>query len=385
VRSSKIPPPSEHLLLCGLLRPTHAMAQVRACLGTDVNWGGLLAAAAEQGVLPLLWQRLEGLSRAELPWDRRVQLREEFKRNAHRNFFLAAELLRILAALCAHGVRATPHKGPVLALQAYGDLALRQIADLDIVVPQREIVEAHRVLVSLVFRSENPELLLLLQPADRIPGQYAYRSENFGVYVELHTEATLRYMPCGLDLEALLARRDNLSIAGHTVRVFSAEDTLILLAVHGAKHLWNRLGWIYDIANLAQTPDGIDWELSGNLANRMRSRRMWLLGLSLAREVLDAPLPEPVGAWIRQDKGVVWLRERVQAQLLGESLAAPSLWQRLLFRINSCETIAEGLRQCARVTTRPTEEDWSAYPLPVWLEPLYAVLRPWRLLRNPAR
>jgi hypothetical protein len=167
--------------------------------------------------------------------------------------------------------------------------------------------------------------------------------------------------------------------------VFSAEDTLILLSVHGAKHLWNRLGWIYDIAKLAQIPDGIDWELSENLASRTRSRRMWLLGLSLASEVLDARLPEPVLAWIRQDKGVVWLRERVQARLPGERQAVPSLRQRLLFRINSCETIVDGLRQCARVTMQPTEEDWTAYPLPVWLEPLYAVLRPWRLVRKPAR
>jgi hypothetical protein len=55
---------------------------------------------------------------------------------------------------------------------------------------------------------------------------------------------------------------------------------------------------------------------------------------------------------------------------------------RLRFRLSSHERLADGLRQCVRVATRPTEDDWSRFVLPKWAEPFYAVLRPWRLIRK---
>ena len=47
---------------------------------------------------------------------------------------LFAGALRDIAALSRQGVEAIPFKGPVLALQAYGDLGLRVFRDLDFLV-----------------------------------------------------------------------------------------------------------------------------------------------------------------------------------------------------------------------------------------------------------
>src|SRR4029077_9771584 len=82
----------------------------------------------------------------------RQRLNQEFLRNSCRNLALTAELFRALEALNGHGVRATPYKGPVLAAQAYGDAALRQFSDLDIIVPQRQIVAGHGALLASCLR-----------------------------------------------------------------------------------------------------------------------------------------------------------------------------------------------------------------------------------------
>jgi hypothetical protein len=95
--------------------------------------------------------------------------------------------------------------------------------------------------------------------ARRIPGEYAYRNEASRAPIELHSEATLRYLPRRLDLEAILTRRETIA-AGGEVRTFSAEDELVLLSVHGASHFWDHLGWIADNAALARSPEGPDWE-----------------------------------------------------------------------------------------------------------------------------
>lgn len=235
------------LLLCARTKlDDAAAAEFRILAERGVNWSGLLAAAAEHAVVPLVCQRLDDVAGDSLPPLWRDRFRNAFKCNVHRNLFLTSELFRVLAALGARGVRATPYKGPTLAARAYGDIALRQFADLDLIVPHCEIAEAHRALMSLDYRLELDEKETC-EPSDAgepIPGQYAYYNEARRSHAELHTEATLRYFPRSLNLEALLSRRETLVLAGGEAPTFSAEDLFVLLSVHGSKHFWDRLGWI---------------------------------------------------------------------------------------------------------------------------------------------
>ena len=47
---------------------------------------------------------------------------------------LTRELARIMACLENHSVDAIPYKGPALAQAIYGDVAMRQFSDLDILI-----------------------------------------------------------------------------------------------------------------------------------------------------------------------------------------------------------------------------------------------------------
>jgi hypothetical protein len=209
----EIPPTKELLLLCALacVEPD-AAARIRALTQEGLDWAELLVVAADQGVAPLVSHRLEVWAGEMLPSLWREQFREEFDRNTRRNLFLSAELCRVLAALDTAGVRATPYKGPVLAVQAYGDIALRQFADLDIVIPQKQIREAHSALLKLGFHSAE-DGFGVPNVSRWVPGQYAYWSEAPARHIELHTEATLRYVPGRLDLETMLARIESVSLA----------------------------------------------------------------------------------------------------------------------------------------------------------------------------
>ena len=356
-----------------------AAMRIRALAESKPNWAAFLSAAADHGVAPLVCHRLDEVAGDLLPLVWRERFRQEFARNARRNLFLSAELFRVLAALERRGVRAVPFKGPILAAQAYGDIALRQFADLDIVLPHLEVLEAHHTLESLGFRSENSGRASAEGP---VPGQYAYRKNSPEALIELHTEKTMRYLPVPLDWEALRSRFDSVSVGGRRVRTFGLEDTILLLCVHGTKHFWNRLGWICDIAELVQVPRGVDWARSESLARRANCRRMWLLGLTLANEILQAPLPDLVLHWMRSDPGVAALSRTVRVQFQKSEEPNYSAVQRMGFRVNSQDTFAEGLRQLGRVATRPTEDDWDTCRLPQWAASLYSVLRPWRLVRD---
>ena len=99
-----------------------------------------------------------------------------------------------------------------------------------------------------------------------------------------HSGLTLKY--CG-------DRVRTVGLAGRDGRLrFRRSASCCSCASHGAKHMWSRLMWLGDVGRLAQA--GVDWTAVMKLASETRCERPVLLGLLLAHDLLDAPVPENV-------------------------------------------------------------------------------------------
>jgi hypothetical protein len=369
--------------LCAPMRDPEREARcIRSFAASGPSWSAVLGAAADHSVVPLVCKRLLEFSGDALPAFWRDRFRQEFVANAHRNLLMSGELVRVLRTLGQNGVQAVPFKGPALAQRAYGDLSLRQFSDLDIVLPHSQIAQAHALLESLGCRSESAAAAM---EQNRIPGQYAYRNTARDILIELHTEKTLRYLPVPLDWNALSARMETVLVGGQPLQTFSAEDAMMLLCVHGTKHFWTRLAWICDIAQLAQARNDFDWTRAENIAHKMRCYRMWLLGLALAQDVFGVDLPEVISRKVQRDSRVAAMSHRVRTQYLLSGESAINAKERIRFRSGSQDNFATSLRQLSVFATRPTDDDWNSHSLPQWAAPLYAILRPLRILRNSGR
>ena len=342
------------------------------------DWGAILHAASEESLTPILCKNIEAYAGDAVPPSWRQRFREELLGGSCRNLALTAEMLSVLEALESHGVRATPYKGPILAAQAYGDAAMRQFSDLDIVVPQRQIVAAHLALEALGFRPAISGLEPSSTPR-QIPGQYAYRKEP-DTLVELHTEFTLRYFPRRLDLGELCDRREFVQVAGRRMLTFSAEDTLLLLCVHGSKHFWERLGWIADLAALAGGSRRLDWGLVMQRAKRWGIQRMTLLGVGLAARLFHLPLPTEMMDYLERDVVARGLGDSICRRLFATEQARVGVFSRFSFRVRMRGSLAQGLLYAFRLTLMPTEFDRGQHA--PYLEPLYALQRPLRLART---
>ena len=79
------------------------------------------------------------------------QLRTRYQLNARKNLKFTAELFRILDCLEANSIPAIPLKGPVLAETVFGDLALRDFSDLDVLVHAHDVLRAKGALQSLDY------------------------------------------------------------------------------------------------------------------------------------------------------------------------------------------------------------------------------------------
>ena len=370
-------PALELLLLCARRQiGANTSKRILAIASGQPDWNALLAAASEHTLTSLVCKNLQDCAPAALPAPWRERFSRSYFECSCRNLALTAELFRVLAALESRGVAATPYKGPVLAAQAYGDVALREFSDLDIILPQRQIVAAHEALLDLGFSPE----IAAIEPSPsprRTPGQYAYR-KGAGTLVELHTEHTLRYFPAALDLQALCARRRPIALAGRQVLTFSAEDTLLLLSVHGSKHLWDRLSWIADIAVLTARSQ-LDWPLVLERARSWRVQRMLLLGLGLAVRFFDAAPPDEVTNCLRRDRVARRMIEKISRRFFSPEKIQVGVLSRFAFRVRMRGPFTQGLPYAIRLALVPTEHDRAKRRLP---EPLYALLRPLRLART---
>ncbi len=375
-------PEKQVLLACARTRTSAGTAgRVRALVAGGLDWKTLIEIGEEHGVTQLVSRELLAHCAEVVPEEWRTQLRAAFEGVAQRNLFLAAEMLRLSSRFHAEGLLAVPYKGPLLAAQAYGDFALRQFADLDFAIRQRDLPRAQALLSADGYQAVFGATLAD-EGAKPSHSEYQFIRPAGRVIVELQTEMTLRYFPRPLDFDVLASRLKRLVMGGGELFSFSTEDTLILLAVHGTKHFWERLMWIADIAELAQVKGGVAWPVAFERAAEMGVERMLRLALYTAHHMLDAPLPDDVLEKVQSDPVTKKLGDGIQARFFrGEQTPLP-VFSRFRFRVATRDRFWQGVRYALRLATSPTEPDRAAVPLPARFSGAHAWLRPLLLMRR---
>jgi len=356
-------------------------ADIREICGAPLDWEFAINESAVNSVLPLVARQVAALASDLAPADRVDRLTKAARANALRCLTLTAELIRIVELLRAKGVQPIPYKGPVIAQQAYGDVALREFEDLDIVLRQREMGKVDEIMKGLGYR---PNHSWRFESGDSsiVPGEYDYRDDARGMIVEFHTEFTLRHFPLRPDLAQMSRRLVSVTLSGHEIYTFAPEDMLTLLCVHGSKDFWARISWIADISEFVRANPRLDWNVTFNRAKELGTERMLNLGLALASKLLHAPLPEAVMSRVERDSVANSMASEISRGHLIKEVPDRSAGERFHFRRRMVAGRVAGWRYALRLTTQPADEDTNAMSLPRPLMPLYTLLRPFRLLRE---
>lgn len=376
--------PEKRLLVsCARTRVGPEIAsRIRGLAAGPLDWEYVLLEAAENAILPLVARNLFAVVPDVLPAVYLDRMKAASRANTVRCLSLTAELIKIMDRFRSERILAIPYKGPVIAAQAYGDVALREFDDLDLIVPQHDLPKACEVMLSLGYRAKFPWVLSGGGAASLVPGEYNFRDEARRILVELHTELTLRHFPAALDVDDFARRLVPVVLSNHEVATFSAEDALPVLCVHGAKDFWERLSWIADVSELVQSHQGLDWDQVLHRAELLKCERMLNVGLALAAGLLNMPLPEEVRKRLQQDRVARVVASEVERRLLSREWPPLNAAGRLHFRRRMVPGVFTGWRYAVRLAIAPAEEDWQMVRLPRLLAPLYIALRPFRLLRK---
>ena len=372
--------PELELVICAT-RPRNLMtdSRLRALLSQPLNWDDVLACAHQHYLGPLLQERFRSLDSTRIAPEQKERLAGLARELGRNNLADMGEMLWLYGLFESAGIPAIPFKGPAFAWLAYKNFSHRSSVDLDFVLPQKCIAEAASLLQASGYTPQFSPAELRAGERGQAPGQYAFAPSGKRRHVELHTEKTLRYFSRPIDLDELNSRAIRVSIGGREIPIFSAEDLLVMLCVHGGKHFWERLSWIVDIAQLIGARE-MDWDLLIAIAGKLESARATLLGVYLAHEIAGAEVPERVLARAQADTRVMWLVRSVLNHFEGISDPGGGVFRRAAFRLRSSDRFAQGLRQLIRLSLIPTESDRELVRLPGFLSPLYLVVRPLRLI-----
>jgi len=370
----------EFQLLLACARPAREKgekARLEALLREERDWEKLLQCAEHHGVAPLLHRRLVEEGGTPIPPQFREALERAFRENAVKNLYLTAELLRLLAIFADHGVPVLPYKGPTLAQALYGDVAMRQFSDLDLLVRADDVPRAPEVLRAAGYHPD-PPLPARQKAYVAYASELMFRSPARRVLVELQWQIAPRYFSVPFDTASFWEKPLSVPLQGRMVPTLSAENLLLVLCAHGSKHQWQSLGWVCDVAELLQFSAGMDWTLVLDTARRLGAERLLLLGLHLAQSLLGAPLPTAVEPAMDSDPAVRELTGQVERHFASSpehELRPASHW----FCLRCREHWRDRLRYVFRLALTPTYGDWAWIALPRALSPLYFILRPFRL------
>lgn len=361
--------------------PRRDAAQLENALA-GVDWSRLLLLAEEHGVLAHLNASMSRAGSPRVPQETRQTLNEKQRAQNFLTLRLTAELFRILDLFAAQGIAALAIKGPVLAMRAYGDPAMRGYGDLDLLVRQRDIRRATEALIGAGFEAAVP---LSVINAGKIPGQYLFSKPESRLLVELHNDLTLRYFPRPLPIEDFFTRQVRVRLDAHEASAPAVEDELVLICIHGAKHFWERLIWVADVAALVTRQTGLDWERAEESARAVRAEHLLHAGLRLATELLHADVPENVSVRVQADDTSAKLVKKILRWLPAAGYAPPGLFGRAAFRMRMRGGVFAAPAYLLRLSLSPTEEDWQSDGKVSRNRFLDALKRPFRLVRKYGR
>ena len=307
-----------------------------------VDWDYIIRAAdSPHGIVPLLYCTLKALSFNGVPAQFQARIQARYRQVALHNLALTGELLKILKSLEGQKIPALAFKGPLLAVTAYGNLALRQFCDLDILVQQQDVVQTIRLLTSLGYSL--PEPLNDNQIRELLPRKKDLKliSRSERTVLEIHWRLVGRYFPFSFDLRRMWDDLEVAKISGVDVLNFAPEELILFLCVHGSKHMWERLIWVSDVARVLDNQPDIDFEYLIRIAETHGCLRMVKLGLLLASTLGNAQLPEGVLDNIMADKCMDNLSVQSVAMLFPDSSETNSVSGLHQFHISARERIQD--------------------------------------------
>ncbi len=290
------------LLFC--CRPAvsrEGLTGMKNMIGQGFDWKTFSRLAVFHRVVPVVTDFLDAHLPGSVPPGAPAALKRAREYERLRSLKLMGETVRLAKLLEKNGITAVFLKGPVLALQLYGDVSLREAGDIDILVHEKDLDRIHRIMRENRFgvhpRRHEPFFSSATARKNHMKrfnhiNFKGDESEGSGPKARIECHYRLFNNPAffPLHMENIRDRLQVFEYAGTRFHLLPPYDEILYLLAHGAVHQWYHLKWLLDISRLcvSATPD---WERLFAGARHWGLERAAAQGLLLSRLLLDTPRP----------------------------------------------------------------------------------------------
>lgn len=260
----------------------------------DLDWNQFASISYAHGIAPLIYHSLVQSDAVDLiPAAAAQPLRNSYYANAARNSLLYDDLQKLLLALRQEKIDVIVLKGAALAEIVYPHRALRPMIDIDLLVRKEQLSKVESKLLEMGYRFHGHGRTKEFYLDHRYHWVFAKRSD---MSIEIHWHIKRPEGPFNIDIDEFWKRAQGTKIASVETLVLWPEHLVLYVCQHMWKH--NLLGGIRPLCDIAEATkyyaDRIDWTKLTNTSSQWEMNPCSYLGLSLARGLLGAPIPEHV-------------------------------------------------------------------------------------------
>ena len=358
-----------------LIGAVHHFLEASALLPTPgkMDWTELLDLAQAHAMIPMLYTALRDES---IPAQAAEELNAKYEQSVQRSLAQIGELARLAGLFERSGIPVVALKGPMLSQYLYGDFALRASGDIDVLVKAEDVLRVREILISNGYRGTNALPSNSRSACLRLRGKEMAFESPSGVSVDVHWRLVPPHFASVFDKldpwESLRAE----SLAGRQIPTLSPETQFLFLCVHAAKHMFERLGWVCDIARFMTVTPDLDWRRIVAEARRTQTVRQVSLAVELAAALWSVRVPVELAADPSVEALLRIVRTRLYAGARPPALAPESN----PFLLRLFEGTPDRLRFLWGEYVTPSEAEYRVLRLPSWLHFLYYPFRPVRLL-----
>jgi hypothetical protein len=370
------------LTACSEIPRQERAGRLRVLSREPIRWKLLFDLAARHGTQPLLYQALVEIEDS-VPREQVSSIERSYQTNLHKALFLSRELIRIVEHLFALGIEVMPYKGLALAELVYGDIALRQSGDIDLLIHPQDWPRIRNAVHELGYTPHlsfsEAEERAYLQSGNECAFDGAAGPNLLEVQWAIHPS----FYAIDFEMQGLFRRAVKVTVAGHPMKTPSPEDLLLVLSAHAAKHVWGRLVWLCDIARIINLPT-LNWDWIASQADALGMVLILRVTTVLANRLLGTVIPPAAQASLPGDSAMLspltlTLADEIQTHLMSDAVynVESLAYFRLMMRLR--ERPADRRRFLQRLVFTPGPGEWQAVRLPAPMFPLYRLVRLSRL------
>lgn len=226
-------------------------------------------------------------------------LPNEGRRTAIKNLALHGEFLRLQTAFSIANIQMMPLKGTMLSQRLYGDIGLRQMKDIDLLVKPDKLFSSLDLLAKNGYQINlHPNL---------------FKKKDLVLKRWWHIECYQPVLKIHLELHWRFERVQDVAQESKWWSWLEPSDPqdeiifeFLFLCLHGASHGWSRLKWLGDVMVLMERFNDNEWQKTLELSSSLKMNEIVAQVIYLSWEIFSPTWKHKFATEISSNHKKIW-------------------------------------------------------------------------------